>query len=707
MIKTLIAFARRPGTRHPLKFPHPVACACLWLAAATSGARALTAGDWTYSGSPGTPIPAEIAAPVGIVKLAVRGYHGMALLQDGSVVSWASTLQVPPEAQSGVIDIANGEGHGLALKQDGSVIAWGSNSQGETTVPVEAQSGVIAVAATNYRSLALKQNGGIVAWGQGYTGVPIPAALQSGVTAMSGGLFLKQDGSVLAWGGTSTPTKWVQSGAVAVASGYVHSAVLMQDGSVRTWGSYFTGGGGVVEATEVPLAAKSGVVAIAAGYHTVALKQDGSVVSWGYGDGVSVNGQTGVSAITASYGVTLVLKQDGTGKGYSSPSAGSLVVVPAGIRSDVTALAMGGTNLALKQDGSVLAWNGAGLSTVPVAAQSGVSAIAAGSGHSLALKQDGTVVAWGSNSKGQTTLPPALAGVSAIAAGTDHSLALKQDGSVAAWGDNQYGQTTVPAGLSGVIAIAAGSSHSLALKQDGSVVAWGSNSIGQTTVPEAALSGVVAIAAGSGHNLALKQDGSVIAWGQNNYGQCTVPAAALSGVFSIAAGRDDSVAIKLDGSVVKWGGDLYSKCPAPAAALKGTSKVAIGEAIFYRLGSPMELDQDGDGLNDVAEIQLAALGFDRRISQPAMVSALFSGAANAGLYTKNQVQALHPGKTLISRSAATGKVKLTLDWKKATDLTTFTDFPASPAAVSVNGAGDIEFEFTPTDTAAFFRLDVE
>ncbi len=95
------------------------------------------------------------------------------------------------------------------------------------------------------------------------------------------------------------------------------------------------------------------------------------------------------------------------------------------------------------------------------------------------------------------------------------------------------------------------------------------------------------------------------------------------------------------------------------------------------------------------------------MSQPALVTALFSGANSAGLYTSTQIQALHPGKTLISRNAATGKVKLTLDWKKATDLTNFTDFPASPAAVSVNGAGDIEFEFTPTEPKAFFRLDVK
>jgi alpha-tubulin suppressor-like RCC1 family protein len=47
--------------------------------------------------------------------------------------------------------------------------------------------------------------------------------------------------------------------------------------------------------------------------------------------------------------------------------------------------------------GSVVAWgyNGYGQTTVPIAAQSEVTAIAAGSHHTVALRNDGSVVAWG------------------------------------------------------------------------------------------------------------------------------------------------------------------------------------------------------------------------------------------------------------------------------------------------------------------------
>ncbi len=203
-----------------------------------------------------------------------------------------------------------------------------------------------------------------------------------------------------------------------------------------------------------------------------------------------------------------------------------------------------------------------------------VIAIAAGEYHNLALKADGTVIAWGGDGNGQLGNGPVitaiqsapvvvadlpgtgtLAGVSAIAAGGAHSLALKSDGTVVAWGSDIYGQLgngamivadrSAPVEvlsiggiglLSNVVAIAAGNLHSLALTSVGAVVAWGTDGngqlgngavIGDQPAPVAVLgvggsgtlTDVTAIAAGALHNLALRSDGTVVGWGNDFYGQ--------------------------------------------------------------------------------------------------------------------------------------------------------------------------------------------
>ena len=78
------------------------------------------------------------------------------------------------------------------------------------------------------------------------------------------------------------------------------------------------------------------------------------------------------------------------------------------------------------------------------------------------------MMAWGWNDEGQTDVPVAAQnGVTSIAAGGRHTVALKDDGSVLAWGQvwngSNYVPVSVPAGFSGVTAIAAGPSQTVAL----------------------------------------------------------------------------------------------------------------------------------------------------------------------------------------------------------------------------------------------------
>ena len=75
-----------------------------------------------------------------------------------------------------------------------------------------------------------------------------------------------------------------------------------------------------------------------------------------------------------------------------------------------------------------------GLVDIP-AGLNDVTAISAGFSHNLALKSDGTVVAWGEDPFGTGILnvPAGLNHIVAISAGLHHDLALKDDGTVVGW----------------------------------------------------------------------------------------------------------------------------------------------------------------------------------------------------------------------------------------------------------------------------------
>ena len=124
------------------------------------------------------------------------------------------------------------------------------------------------------------------------------------------------------------------------------------------------------------------------------------------------------------------------------------------------------------------------------------------------------------------------------------------------------------------------------------------------------------------------------------------------------------------------------------------------------IGLSATLDSDSDGLSDWAEFQYAPLGFDWQTSQPALVAVLNNGANAAGLYSPTQVQALNVGTPLLQKNAGTGAFKLTIGILKSTNLTNFQPFPfsTSGATTTINGSGNLEFNFTVPDSTAFFRL---
>jgi alpha-tubulin suppressor-like RCC1 family protein len=566
---------------------------------------------------------AVIKPGITFTNIAAGFDHRVAIRSDGTVFDWGDVPGAPASA-SNIINVAAGgctlsgapysENHTVALKADGTVMAWGGNHFGQSTVPPNLTN-IVAVSAGGLHSLALRADGTVVAWGNnsyGQTNVPttytnwtfVPL---SNVTAISAGsthsLARKQDGTLVCWGESTYGTGLTN--VAAVAAGDRYSVLLMGDGRVRA---------GVLGGfLWIPV---SNCVAIAVGgdfaepNHGLALRKDGTVYAWGgnsYGQATVPPGLSNVVAIAAERYSSFALRADGTIVSWGLAGSGvlnwgfvengepvsSLVALaagaagyPLGLKSDgsvtdlaggkslpggltnIAALAVGGAHrLALRKDGTVLAWGSNPYGQASVGGWNNIIAIAAGPYHSLGLKSNGTVLATGLDP--YTQPPIGLSNVVSLssqgwtpapsqggAAPRGSSLALKTDGTVVGWGDR-----VAPAGLAGVLAVAAGATHGLALQGDSTVLGWGGNRYGQATgVPSTApdysatgqvmvagqvLSNVIAIAAGANHSLALKNDGTVVAWGDNYYGQTSVPA-EVSNVVAIAAGGNQSLAIKSD-----------------------------------------------------------------------------------------------------------------------------------------------------------------
>lgn len=362
---------------------------------------------------------------------------------------------------------------------------------------------------------------------------------------------------------TQTESLTPLAGIGQVVAGNAHTCALTTTGGVKCWGRNWGGelgtGDSVGKATPANVVGlDTGMIAIATGFeHTCALTTAGGVKCWGENS----YGQLGDGTTEGS-------EELGAYK--------TLPVDVVGYANGVTAIATGSTHTCiLTSTGGVKCWgnNGAGqlgdgttqnrLSPVDVTGlSSGVIAIAAGGGYTCALTTAGGVKCWGLNNRGQlgggttqdsfSPVPLDVTGlgngVTTISLGGDHACALTATGGVKCWGGNTTGQLgdgtagdgtdkAIPVDVTGLTsganAISVGIYHTCALTSTGGIKCWGLNVFGQlgdgtagdgtnksTPVDVTGLNGsVTAIAAGGYHTCALTTVGGVKCWGSSSDGQ--------------------------------------------------------------------------------------------------------------------------------------------------------------------------------------------
>ena len=305
---------------------------------------------------------------------------------------------------------------------------------------------------------------------------------------------------------------------LAVSAGQSHSLALLNDGTVVAWGSNSSG------ECDVPKNLTD-VKGISAGNgYSVAVRKDGSVVAWGCRWKILDNEPRHHRQVPPLCDDTCPCR------------------IPANLTQVKTVSAGESSVLALKEDGTIIAWgrNYSGECNVPAGLKN-VTAISTGGTHSLALKDDGTIVVWG---RYTGRVPMGYQKYTGIAAGDEHSLLLNDEGTVETFtGAKENGLPLYHLDLRNVTAISGGSSYFAALLGNGSVVTWGIyrycgqgmsycgesisdglNSAGKN------ITNITAISAGDSHCLALRDDGTVVAWGDcGSDGSCDVPPQIAAG----------------------------------------------------------------------------------------------------------------------------------------------------------------------------------
>ena len=274
-----------------------------------------------WGAAPASTVPANLDA----VFVGAGARHSLAILGDGSIVSWGSNTFGETDPQDfgslGAVHVTGGDSSSGAILSDGSVRLWGFLPGTLSTVPAPPPDALfVKLALGGNHALALASDGSVTAWGSNSQGQLNLPALAPGTTwtDISAGddwsLAVRSDGVLVAFGDNSDGQATVPvlapglkylacsaSSAIVSANDH-HSLALVDDGTVRAFGSNNTG----QSTAPAPPLGLAFVGVAAGGTFSLARLSDGSVVSWGDGGGglaapTLVAGETYVSLSAGHY----------------------------------------------------------------------------------------------------------------------------------------------------------------------------------------------------------------------------------------------------------------------------------------------------------------------------------------------------------------------------------------------------------------------
>jgi len=261
---------------------------------------------WGGSGFTQTPVPINIATPVGQISLGQS--FGCGSVQNRITCWGANDFGAFGNGSSGFVGapafvgsfapkISPGRTHACLVGSDGGVGCSGDNTYGQlglgnttsTTQPfrIDGATGTVDLAAGAFHTCALRGDGTVRCWGLNSRG-----QLGDGTTTQR-----------------TSPVQVVGiNDAVHVVAGEEHTCVLRQAGTVSCWGKGSTlgDGSGVDRSTPADVPALSGVIALDShiGRHTCAILTDRTLKCWGENESAQVDG----TQVWAAKPTTVVLQ---------------------------------------------------------------------------------------------------------------------------------------------------------------------------------------------------------------------------------------------------------------------------------------------------------------------------------------------------------------------------------------------------------------
>lgn len=276
-------------------------------------------------------------------------------------------------------------------------------------------------------------------------------------------------GSVVAWGNTDIPLAAdaievpadLTAPVADIATSMWATAAVTTDGHLRVWGSG-------VEVEDAPTDVTDAVAVSVIADRGAVLHADGRITAWGDPDFKNVPSDLRAKAIAIDpAGTGYAVKTDGTlatwgAEAFPMPASGLTNLV------DVASTATGLFVMALRADGTVIAWSpnpADPLATLPDLGGRKVTQIVAGSGAYGLVLDDGTIRVWGAEDSVPANQPD-FAGKKVISLALGYLYAnpiagaVTEDGVVHTWGADGAVQTH-PAQLAGqpVTDIALGFQH--------------------------------------------------------------------------------------------------------------------------------------------------------------------------------------------------------------------------------------------------------